>query len=108
MQFKEIHKYLSARVFLTTVTVFSHVITSAQVKPTLGDARVKSLQEKNRKAAESPLKDISFRNIGPTIMSGRVDDLEVNPADPTEFYVAYATGGLWHTTNNGQSINMEK
>ena len=37
-------------------------------------------------------------------MSGRVVDLDVNPKDPTEFYVAYATGGLWHTTNNGQSF----
>jgi photosystem II stability/assembly factor-like uncharacterized protein len=104
MQFKEIHKYLSARVFLSTTIVLCSAVSSAQLKPTPGDARLKSLQEKNRKAAESPLKDISFRNIGPTIMSGRVDDLEVNPADPTEFYVAYATGGLWHTTNNGQSF----
>ena len=37
-------------------------------------------------------------------MSGRVVDVDVNPNDPTEFYVAYATGGLWHTTNNGQSF----
>jgi photosystem II stability/assembly factor-like uncharacterized protein len=37
-------------------------------------------------------------------MSGRVVDIEVNPDDPTEFYVAYATGGLWHSTNNGQSF----
>ena len=34
-------------------------------------------------------------------MSGRVVDLEVNPENSTEFYVAYATGGVWHTTNNG-------
>lgn len=37
-------------------------------------------------------------------MSGRVVDLEANPVDPTEFYVAYATGGVWHTVNNGQSF----
>lgn len=37
-------------------------------------------------------------------MSGRITDIEVNPDDPTEFYAAYATGGLWHTTNNGQSF----
>ena len=37
-------------------------------------------------------------------MSGRVDDIDVNPDDPTEFYVAYATGGLWYTHNNGQSF----
>jgi photosystem II stability/assembly factor-like uncharacterized protein len=37
-------------------------------------------------------------------MSGRVVDMAVNPEDPTNFYVAYATGGLWHTINNGQSF----
>ena len=50
-------------------------------------------------------KNISFRNIGPTIMSGRVTDLSVNPKDPSHFYVAYASGGLWETTNNGNSFN---
>jgi hypothetical protein len=37
-------------------------------------------------------------------MSGRVVDVDVNPDDPTEFYVGYASGGLWYTTNNGQSF----
>lgn len=54
--------------------------------------------------APSPLKNIAFRNIGPTIMSGRVTDVEVNPDNTNEFYVAYASGGIWHTTNNGQSF----
>ena len=30
--------------------------------------------------------------------------LSVNPADPAEFVVAYATGGLWHTTDHGTSF----
>ena len=46
-----------------------------------------------------------LKNIGPSIMSGRVVDLEVNPEDPTEFYVAYASGGLWHTTDNGTTFD---
>jgi photosystem II stability/assembly factor-like uncharacterized protein len=37
-------------------------------------------------------------------MSGRVVDIEVDPTDPTHFIVAYATGGLWETHNNGQSF----
>jgi hypothetical protein len=37
-------------------------------------------------------------------MSGRVVDIDVNPDDPTIFYVAYASGGLWKTTNNGISF----
>lgn len=55
-------------------------------------------------AQESLVKNVPFTNIGPNIMSGRVVDLAVNPNDPTEFYVAYASGGLWYTTNNGTSF----
>lgn len=53
----------------------------------------------------SIVKNISFQNIGPSVMSGRVTDLEVNPNNPSEFYVAYASGGLWHTINNGTTFN---
>ena len=52
-------------------------------------------------AQESIVKNIPFKNIGPTIMSGRVVDIDVNPQNPAEFYVGYATGGVWHTVNNG-------
>ena len=53
---------------------------------------------------ESPLQGILFRNVGPTIMSGRITDVEVNPKNSNEFYVAYASGGVWHSQNNGQSF----
>ncbi len=56
------------------------------------------------KTASSPLQAVKFKNIGPTVMSGRVTDVEVNPVNPTEFYVAYASGGVFHTMNNGQSF----
>jgi photosystem II stability/assembly factor-like uncharacterized protein len=56
-------------------------------------------------AQNSPFDQVGFKNIGPTIMSGRVVDLAVNPENPTEFYVAYASGGLWHTMNNGTSFS---
>ncbi len=50
------------------------------------------------------IKNIPFKSIGPTIMSGRVVDLEVNPKNSNEFYAAYASGGLWHTINNGSTF----
>jgi photosystem II stability/assembly factor-like uncharacterized protein len=65
---------------------------------------MKSVQQRIALEKRSIVNDVKFRNIGPNIMSGRVVDVDVNPVDPTEFYVAYATGGLWHTTNNGQSF----
>ena len=48
---------------------------------------------------------VKFKSIGPTVMSGRVVDLAINPENPIEFYVAYATGGVWYTNNNGTSFS---
>ena len=64
----------------------------------------KALEQKQSMTENSLVKNIVFKNIGPTVMSGRVTDLAVNPDNPTEFYVAYASGGLWHTVNNGTSF----
>jgi len=77
----------------------------SQVKPTPGTDRLKVSAQKKLLEQKSLVNQQAFRNIGPSIMSGRVVDIDVNPADATEFYVAYATGGLWHTRNNGQSFN---
>lgn len=55
-------------------------------------------------AQNSMFTQVKAANIGPTIMSGRVVDVAVNPKNPTEFYVAYASGGLWYTNNNGTSF----
>ncbi|HYG50608.1 MAG TPA: glycosyl hydrolase [Flavobacteriales bacterium] len=52
------------------------------------------------------LNGIKAQSIGPTIMSGRVTDLEVDPADATHFYAAFATGGLWETKNNGTTFEQ--
>jgi photosystem II stability/assembly factor-like uncharacterized protein len=76
----------------------------AQVKPTPGEERLKSMQKRKELDKRSLVNNISFTSIGPSIMSGRVSDLDVNPDDPTEFYVAYSTGWLWRTVNNGQSF----
>ncbi|HSM60312.1 MAG TPA: hypothetical protein VK849_05920, partial [Longimicrobiales bacterium] len=44
---------------------------------------------------------LEFRNIGPTIMGGRISDLAVVESDPRIFYVGTATGGVWKTENAG-------
>jgi photosystem II stability/assembly factor-like uncharacterized protein len=86
------------------VSILTFGFAFAQVAPTNAIDRLNGLAKRKLLQSQSLLKDIKFRNIGPSIMSGRVADVDVNPNDPTEFYVAYATGGLWHTTNNGQSF----
>ncbi|HVF36241.1 MAG TPA: glycosyl hydrolase, partial [Candidatus Saccharimonadia bacterium] len=49
----------------------------------------------------SPFHGLKWRSIGPTVQGGRVVDVESIPGNPYGFYVAYATGGVWKTTNNG-------
>lgn len=50
------------------------------------------------------MRSVRAINIGPSVFSCRVTDVEANPADPAEIYVAYASGGLWHSTNNGTTF----
>jgi len=55
--------------------------------------------------AEALLKGLKARSIGPAIMGGRVSAIEIDPRNPLTFYVAFATSGVWKTTNNGVSFS---
>jgi photosystem II stability/assembly factor-like uncharacterized protein len=90
--------------FLAVFTGFLTLTISAQIKPTSAEERLNGLKQRKVLEEKSILNEVKFRNIGPSIMSGRVVDIDANPNDPTEFYVAYASGGVWYTTNNGQSF----
>jgi photosystem II stability/assembly factor-like uncharacterized protein len=79
-------------------------IAFAQQPATSAMNVVKSIEQKTIVAQNSLVKNLPFNNIGPTIMSGRVVDFSVNPNNPTEFYVGYASGGVWHTKNNGTTF----
>ena len=76
----------------------------AQQAPSASATVLASLQEKQTLTENSLVRNLPFKNIGPTIMSGRVVDLAVNPNNPIEFYVGYASGGVWHTVNNGTTF----
>lgn len=68
------------------------------------ESRLEAFEIREKMKMESPLSNIPIANVGPTVFSGRVVDVEVNPEDPTLFYVAYASGGLWKTINNGTTF----
>jgi len=50
------------------------------------------------------LKHFTWRSIGPANMGGRIDDIAVVESNPSTFYVGFATGGVWKTTNNGTTF----
>jgi photosystem II stability/assembly factor-like uncharacterized protein len=91
--------------FLSFVLFVSSCFAFAQQPATSAETIKQALAQKNAMAQSSLVKNVPFKNIGPTIMSGRVVDLDVNPDMPSEFYVGYASGGVWHTTNNGTTFN---
>ena len=87
-----------------SLSLISSVVMFSQPSPTDAESIIKAYKDKEFLVQSSRVKNIEFKNIGPTIMSGRVVALEVNPQDPTKFYVAYASGGVWYTDNNGTSF----
>ncbi|MBM3752197.1 MAG: glycosyl hydrolase [Acidimicrobiia bacterium] len=46
---------------------------------------------------------LQFRSIGPSLLPGRVADLEVDPNDPKVWYLAMGSGGVWKTVNRGDT-----
>src|SRR4026209_965389 len=55
--------------------------------------------------ASDPFKRMEFRNIGPALMGGRIDDFAVVESRPSTYYVATASGGVWKTVNNGATFD---
>lgn len=53
---------------------------------------------------ESLLSFVRFRSIGPAGPGGRVDDIAVSKTDPSLIYIAYATGGIFKSVNNGTTF----
>lgn len=96
---------LACSILFSTVLFAQKPVTAAkEPKPTPASERSMGLKVKKDSEKRSIVDDLEVNNIGPSIMSGRVVDIEVNPNDPTLFYVAYATGGVWYTNNNGTSF----
>ena len=73
-------------ILLLSTTLFFAQTTANQIE--------EALNQKETLTKNSLVKNIEFTNIGPTIMSGRVVDIDVNPNNTNEFYVGYASGGL--------------
>jgi photosystem II stability/assembly factor-like uncharacterized protein len=47
------------------------------------------------------VRDLSWRNVGPAIMGGRIDDVAVVESDPDIIYIGAASGGVWKSVNGG-------
>lgn len=48
-------------------------------------------------------KDYTWTFAGPTNIGGRITDIEMHPDSPETIYVGAATGGLWKSTDDGDT-----
>lgn len=76
----------------------------AQPGPTASDLRLRGYETRKSTQQNSLIGSLKPESIGPSIFSCRVTDVEANPADPSKFYVAYASGGLWYSESNGTAF----
>ncbi|HET7620053.1 MAG TPA: hypothetical protein VFK20_16215 [Vicinamibacterales bacterium] len=47
--------------------------------------------------------DFQFRTLGPSLTTGRVSDVDIDPQNTNVWYVATAAGGVWKTENRGNT-----
>ena len=88
------------------------LLITAYLIPILGfaqtsstDGIAKSYHDRKALAETSLLKEYPVRNIGPTGQGGRIVDIEVNLKNTKEFFIGFASGGIFKTINNGITFN---
>ena len=64
-------------------------------------------QKQSQDSEDQPLfgnetfKAMAFRSIGSAYMSGRIADIAIDQTNPSTWYVAVGSGGVWKTVNAG-------
>ena len=61
-------------------------------------------QEKKEIKLENYFGDLSARQIGPAVMSGRISDMENHPTEPMIIYAGSAGGGVWKSNDAGTTF----
>ena len=75
--------------------VISLMISSSDVLASESDNAEKSIFN------SSTFNAMEMRNIGPAYMSGRIADIAVDQKNPSTWYTAVGSGGVWKTVNAG-------
>ena len=72
---------------------------------TQAQAKKKPVEQEKDTLKSATFSGLKFRSIGPAFTSGRIADFAVNPDNPSEYYVAVASGNVWKTVNNGTNYS---
>ena len=91
-------------VALATVTVYSQTVATPQNQAAAQTPSSSPTPTPINWSTDPALKRFVFRSIGPASMGGRIDDIAVSEQNPYVMYIAFATNGVWKSTNNGTTF----
>ncbi len=97
----QVPSWSRTRLCLALLVVYISCQAHGGIRATTPNQRNKAFRQRQMLHKKGLFHDLSFRCVGPVVMSGRVVEIQPSPQDPYAFYVAYATGGLWKTENTG-------
>ena len=90
---------------LILCAILAFTPTYAQKKGKKNKTSTEEITKDTFSLKDISLSGLSFRSIGPAVTGGRIIDIDVNPNDHSEYYVASGHGSLWKTTNSGVSFD---
>jgi photosystem II stability/assembly factor-like uncharacterized protein len=90
-------KYTLFSIFFLPALVFS-AQTKGKTSPSKEEPKKELIH------SESSFSAFKFRSIGPSLVSGRIADIAVNPNNKYQWYIAVASGGVWKTDNAGTTF----
>ncbi len=77
----------------------AHMLPKVAAMPAA--ARLEAFGNRTRMERDSIFQKVMWRSVGSEIQGGRVVDVESPTSEPLTLYIAYATGGLWRTEDDG-------
>ena len=83
--------------------LFSLALTLPAPAPAQSRRPAKRPAEAAPLSATDSLNNLKFRNLGPSVAGGRVAAVVGVPGDRNVYYVGAAAGGVWKTTDGGDS-----
>lgn len=65
--------------------------------------RLETFEKHQEMRAASPFNDLAWTYVGGNAMSGRMTDVDAHPSQPKTMYCAVAQGGVFKTTDEGET-----
>jgi photosystem II stability/assembly factor-like uncharacterized protein len=81
--------------------LISSGLRAQKPKPTKEDKKAAPASAAAEPSLTDKFKSLEFRELGPAVMGGRIDDFAVVESNPDIVFAGVASGGVWKTVNNG-------